>query len=149
MVEDQAATYPLTIDPTISQQAYLKASNTGAADAFGYSVAISGDTVVVGAIREDSKATGVNGDQTDNSAPGSGAAYVFVRGGGIWSQQAYLKASNTDSGDQFGISLAISGDTVVVGVTDTVHNWGLYILALMEDLVAAVLKMLIIILQVS
>ena len=78
-----------------SQQAYLKASNTEDGDQFGYSVAVSGDTVVVGAI-EDSSATGVNGDQTDNNARSSGAAYVFVRSGTTWSQQAYLKASNTD-----------------------------------------------------
>ena len=59
------------------------------------SVAVSGDTVVVGASEEDSNATGVNGNQSDNSAVDSGAAYVFVRSGTNWSQQAYLKASNT------------------------------------------------------
>ena len=78
-------------------------------------MAVSGDTVVVGAIGEDSNATGVNGDQSDNSATDSGAAYVFVRSGTNWSQQAYLKASNTGAGDHFGISVAVSGDTVVVG----------------------------------
>ena len=46
---------------------YLKASNTGADDWFGRAVAVSGDTVVVGAYREDSNATGVNGYQADNS----------------------------------------------------------------------------------
>ena len=61
-----------------TQQAYLKASNTGAGDWFGYSVAVSGGTVVVGAYAEDSSATGVNGDQADNSASYAGAAYVFV-----------------------------------------------------------------------
>jgi uncharacterized repeat protein (TIGR01451 family) len=98
-----------------SQQAYLKASNTWATDHFGWSVAISGDTVVVGAFFEDSSATGVDGNQADNSAANSGAAYVFVRSGSTWSQQAYLKASNTDAGDQFGYSVAVSGDTVLVG----------------------------------
>ena len=63
---------------TWTQQAYIKASNTDAGDAFGYSVAISGDTLAVGAQGEDSKATGINGDQTNNSASGSGAAYVFA-----------------------------------------------------------------------
>ena len=67
------------------QQAYLKASNPGASDLFGYSVAVSGDTVVVGAPGETSNATGVNGNQADNSASNSGAAYVFVRRGGTWS----------------------------------------------------------------
>jgi cysteine-rich repeat protein len=114
VVEDNGARYPLTIDP-IAQQAYLKASNADVLDYFGISVAISGDTVVVGALGEDSAATGVNGDQSDNSAIHSGAAYVFVRSGTTWSQQAYLKASNTDADDGFGYAVGISGDTVVVG----------------------------------
>ena len=100
---------------TWSQQAYLKASNADASDRFGGAVAISGDTLVVGAWGEDSSATGVNGNQADNSAPGSGAAYVFVRSGTAWSQQAYLKASNTGASDDFGGAVAISGNTVVVG----------------------------------
>jgi hypothetical protein len=86
LVDDATADYPLTIDP-VAQQAYLKASNTGMQDIFG-AVAVSGDTVVVGASLEDSNATGVNGNQADNSAEASGAAYVFVRSGGVWSQQA-------------------------------------------------------------
>ncbi len=97
------------------QQAYLKASNTGPGDNFGWSVAVSGDTAVVGAPRERSSATGVNGDQGDNSALAAGAAYVFVRDGTNWTQQAYLKASNTAASDFFGWSVAVSGDTVVVG----------------------------------
>ena len=77
---------------------------------------MSGDTVVVGANLEDSNATGVNGNQADNNEGESGAAYVFVRdGAGNWSQQAYLKASNTEANDAFGESVAISDDTVVVG----------------------------------
>jgi hypothetical protein len=99
-----------------TQQAYLKASNTGAVDNFGDSaVAVEGDTIVIGAPREDSNATGVNGNQSDNSATDSGAAYVFVRSGTNWNQQAYLKASNTRAGDLFGISAAVSGDTIVIG----------------------------------
>src|SRR6185436_5843616 len=103
---------------TWSQQAYLKASNTGANDFFGGTVAMSGDTVVVGAYGEDSSATGVNGNQGDNSMPSSGAVYVFARNGVTWSQQAYLKASNTGASDSFGLGLAVSGDTVVVGAED-------------------------------
>ena len=97
-----------------TQQAYLKASNPGAVDQFGQSVAISGDTVVVGARYEDSSTTGVNTTPNESGVE-SGAAYVFVRNSGVWTQQAYLKASNSESGDQFGWSVAISGDTVVVG----------------------------------
>ena len=113
-VDDRGAAYPVTIDP-VAQQAYLKASNTGRDDLFGSSVAISGDTVVVGARWEASNATGVDGNQADNSAARSGAAYVFIRSAGLWSQQAYLKASNTGAGDWFGASVAVDGDTVVVG----------------------------------
>jgi hypothetical protein len=116
-VDDTGADYPLTIDP-IAQQAYLKASNTDAGDSFGRSVSISGDTLVVGADTEDSSATGVNGDQLDNSAADSGAVYVFVRSGTGWSQQAYLKASNTNAGDLFGSSVSISGDTLVVSADE-------------------------------
>src|SRR5207244_2147045 len=104
------------------QQAYLKASNAEANDFFGASVAISGDTIVVGATSEDSNATGVNGDGGNNSEVNSGAAYVFVRSGATWTQQAYLKASNTGGSDFFGGSVAISGDTIVVGATSEDSN---------------------------
>ncbi|HJK98392.1 MAG TPA: hypothetical protein RMF84_14270, partial [Polyangiaceae bacterium LLY-WYZ-14_1] len=108
-----------------SQQAYVKASNTGSrtfeGDAFGAAIALDGDTLVVGAPGEESIATGVNGDQDDNTSRDHGAAYVFVRSGTTWTQQAYLKASNTSDvfagfgGDGFGSTVAIQGDTVVVG----------------------------------
>ena len=82
------------ISPTLlaapAQQAYLKASNTDSNDQFGFSVAVSGDTMVIGAYQEASSATGVNGDQSDNSATNSGAAYVFVRSGTNRTHQAYL-----------------------------------------------------------
>ena len=98
-----------------TQQAYLKASNAERVDRFGFSVAVSDDTVVIGAYEESSSALGVNGNQSDNSAGQSGAAYVFVRSGTNWTQQAYLKAANTGAGDWFGLTVAVSGDTVVVG----------------------------------
>jgi len=96
-------------------QAYLKASTPGWDKLFGWSVAISGDIIVVGAPMERSGATGVNGDETDDSAPDAGAAYVFVRDGTNWTQEAYLKASNTALGQQFGRTVAVSGNTVLVG----------------------------------
>jgi hypothetical protein len=98
-----------------SQEAYLKASNAGPGDFFGRSVALSGDTLVVGAYGEDSDATGVDGDGASNLAPFSGAAYVFRRSGGAWSQEAYLKAHNTGTFDYFGISVAVDGETLAVG----------------------------------
>lgn len=104
------------------QQAYLKASNPGINDQFGSLVALSadGNTLAVSAYFEDSRAIGVNGDQADNSMEQSGAVYVFARTGAVWSQQAYLKASNTgeaEEGDQFGFSLALSddGNTLAAG----------------------------------
>ncbi|MEZ5301989.1 MAG: FG-GAP repeat protein [Verrucomicrobiales bacterium] len=86
----------------------------GGGDRFGGAVAISGDTVVVGALGEDSGASGVN-SVPDESASSAGAAYVFVRNGGTWSQQAYLKPGNPGASDLFGTSVAVSGDTVAVG----------------------------------
>jgi hypothetical protein len=93
----------------------VKASNTDPSDYFGLRVAISGDTMVVGAYGEDSTATGVNGPINNNDAPDSGAAYVFVRTGPNWTQQVYLKASNSGDGDYFGLAVAICGDTIVIG----------------------------------
>lgn len=108
-----------------SQQAYVKASNTGAGDTFGGSVALSadGNTLAVGAFQEDSKATGINGDQFDNSADGSGAAYVFTRSAGVWSQQAYVKASNTTAFASFGanVTLAADGDTLAVTSSGAIY----------------------------
>ncbi|SCZ68400.1 hypothetical protein [Thiohalomonas denitrificans] len=106
-------------DTTWSQQAYVKASNAEASDYFGGALSLSadGDTLAVGASGEDSVATGIGGDQSDNSASSSGAVYVFTRSGSDWSQGAYVKASNTESGDMFGgaLSLSADGNTVAVG----------------------------------
>jgi len=102
-----------------TQQAYVKASNTGADDNFGGAVALSGDghTLAVGAYKEDSAATGVNGDQADNSAGDAGAVYVYTRDtGGVWTQQAYVKASNTEALDYFGGEVALSGDGNMLAV---------------------------------
>ena len=114
VVDARDAVYPVTVDP-IAQQAYLKASNTGAGDLFGIAVDASANTVVVGAPSEDSNATGANGNQADNTLVDAGAVYVFERVGGVWSQQAYLKASNSGSADLFGLSVDLAGNTLVVG----------------------------------
>jgi hypothetical protein len=99
---------------TCTQQAHLKASNAEESNLFGCAVSISGDTIVAGAWRESSNATGVNGDQSNNDIVEAGAAYVFVRNGTSWNQQAYLKASNPGPFDRFGIEVSISEDTIVV-----------------------------------
>jgi hypothetical protein len=116
-----------------TQQAYVKASNAGSGDYFGSSVDLSadGNTLAVAAHWEASDATGINGNQQDNSIPQAGAVYIFTRSGGRWTQQAYIKSSNTGEklpaegdalvgggdGDQFGFSLALSadGNTLAVG----------------------------------
>jgi ketosteroid isomerase-like protein len=102
------------------QDAYLKASNAGANDWFGYSVAVSGSTIAVAAYGEASNQTTItNADgsaSANDSASAAGAVYVFKRdANGDWIQDAYLKASNAWSGDYFGSSVAISGSTIVVG----------------------------------
>jgi hypothetical protein len=76
-----------------SQEAYVKASSPGANDNFGRSLALSDDgaTLVIGAAAEDRAATGIDGDQADNAASKSGAAYVFTRSAASWAQQPYLK----------------------------------------------------------
>ena len=100
---------------TWSEEAYLTASNPRAGAAFGGSVALSGDTLAVGSSAESSGATGINGDQSDTSAPNAGAVYVFLRSGTTWSQQAYVKASNTRTGAEFGVAVTLDSDTLAVG----------------------------------
>src|SRR5690348_17296190 len=73
---------------TWAQQAYLKAANAGVSDNFGSSVAVSDDIIVVGAPGESGDATSTMSASNDN-ASGAGAAYVFVRSGTTWAQQAY------------------------------------------------------------
>lgn len=122
VAEDSGAVYVFTrAGSTWTQQAYVKASNTSPSSDFGGAVALSGDgnTLVVGARDEDGAATGINGNQADRSATSSGAAYSFARSGGVWTQTAYLKASNTNASDAFGRALALSADgsTLAVGAS--------------------------------
>ena len=120
-ITDSGAVYVFTRSGvTWTQQQRLKAANAGVSDVFGIAVAISndGNTIAIGAAGEDSNATGINEDSTNESANESGAAYVFTRSGGNWSQRAFLKAPNTDAGDSFGfhgIALSGDGDTLAVG----------------------------------
>ena len=79
---EAGAVYTFTRDAgNWAQQAYIKASNTGADDRFGSAVSLSSDggTLAVSAVREDGSAVGVDGNQDDNSASDSGAVYVFIR----------------------------------------------------------------------
>ena len=67
---------------------------------------------MVGAYAESSS---TSDDENDNSASQSGAVYMFTRNSGIWTQKAYIKASNVEAGDGFGYSVDINQDSVVIG----------------------------------
>jgi len=101
------------------EQAFIKASNPDLEDWFSVRLALSrdGSRLFVGAAMEDSAAKGINGAQDDDSAEDSGAAYLYERSGTTWRQLAYIKASNTEAYDEFGSSVAISGDgrTILAG----------------------------------
>jgi len=106
--ENQGSAYVFTrSDTTWTQQQKLIANDGEAGHFFGRSVAISGDTVVAG---ENLDKVGANEAQ--------GSVYVFTRNGTVWTQQQKLIAADGEAGDFFGLSVAISGDTVVVGAPD-------------------------------
>jgi len=159
VVEDSRAVYPVTIDPTVTQIMLVPSDGAGSAS-LGQSVAIAGNTAVVGAPSEgaltgaayvfvltgvtwtqQAKLTasdGASGDQFGSSvslfgttavigAPGNsaqGAAYVFTTSGFTWTQQAKLTASDGAAGDQFGVSVAVSGPTAIVGASGSASNQG-------------------------
>ncbi|MDM8542802.1 cohesin domain-containing protein [Desulfococcaceae bacterium HSG9] len=102
--DDSHARYPVTVDPWI-QQVKLTAGDAAASDYFGCSVAVSGDTAVVGASHD------------DDAGDYSGSAYVFERDNGTdnWGLAAKLTADDAAAWDFFGCSVAVSGDTAVVG----------------------------------
>jgi hypothetical protein len=118
---DAGAAYVFAHDGQVwSQQAYVQASTIKPIIDFGWSAALSddGDTMAIGACFESSDATGIDGDENDQSAPDAGAVYMFVRDGqNAWSQQAFVKASNSDDGDDFGRSVALSGDGNTLAVS--------------------------------
>jgi hypothetical protein len=110
--EDGITTKTYTVDVTrqladeFAQQAYLKALDAEEGDRFGFSISLSNDTLAVGAVGK---------NNVDNSKQDIGAVYVFSRNNGIWTQQAYLKALDAEDNDQFGFSVALSGDSLAVG----------------------------------
>lgn len=105
-IDARGAAWPVAIDPiVVNEQAKLTAADSTPDDEFGYSVALWGDSALVGA----------NGP--DGNPSNAGAAYVFTRMDSTWSQQAKLTASDGSGGDDFGISVALSGDTALVGAT--------------------------------
>ncbi len=156
-VDDQAALYPVTVDPTTEYLTAKLLPNDGSRYTwFGYSVSLSGDTVFVGAPANDGFTGAVyvfvrQGEEwiqqgerlvandfalydrfgysvslwgeiavigsmfADGNMTNSGAAYVFVRSGETWSQQAKLVSDDGAGNDRFGVSVSVWGDMVLVG----------------------------------
>jgi hypothetical protein len=121
---DSGAVYVLVrAGATWTQQAYLKGPvyaqrPSHPASQLGAALALSGngDTLVVSSTLEDSDAAGIDGTPTNATLAESGAAYVFARAAGTWSQQAFLKASNPDAQDVFGFSVDVSDDGNIVAI---------------------------------
>lgn len=103
-VEDAGAAYPVTIDPTWTEEAILTANDASQSAAFGLSVSVDGDTAIVGARGADLE-----------GVPDAGAAYVFTRRGSAWTQQAVLSANDKTPTAYFGWSVSLSGNTAVIG----------------------------------
>ena len=98
----------------LTEDVKLTASDAAAGDGFGGSVGISGDTVIVGASTD------------DDDGNFSGSAYVFRRdagGAGAWGEVTKLTAADADATDQFGVAVAISGDTAIVGAFREGDSW--------------------------
>jgi hypothetical protein len=106
-------TYPLMINPLIYVEQKVIASDGEANDNFGWSAALDGDTALVGVYND---VIGANQSQ--------GSAYVFTRSGTTWSQQQKLTASDGEADDNFGWSVALSGDTALVGAKGDNTNQG-------------------------
>ena len=102
---DSGSAYVFVHSESWNEQQKLTASDAATGDLFGNSVAVSGDTIVIGA------------DGDDVAGSNSGSAYVFVRSGSTWTQEQKLIASDDAAGDNFGGSVSISGETIVVGAT--------------------------------
>ena len=111
----RSARYEVLAERTGAEDAFLKAMYPETNDTFGYSVAISGDTIAVGATSEDGAVAGVDGDQTNNGTSESGAVYIFVREGTTWRQQAYIKSDRPEALNYFGGAVVLDGDTLLVG----------------------------------
>jgi hypothetical protein len=103
------------VDERWSRTAVLSAAIPRTSDYFGASVALSGNTLLVGGNGDPSGSLGIPGDPTRTDAPYAGAAYLFERAGDQWIPTGYLKATNTARDQGLGWSAALSGDTAVVG----------------------------------
>lgn len=102
-VNDTGASYPVIIDPLFTAETKLTTSDATPGSRSGWSVAVDGNTAVVGTPFD------------DVGASDTGSAYVFVRAAGTWSLQAKLTASDAQAGDRFGWAVTVSGDSAVIG----------------------------------
>jgi hypothetical protein len=120
IVDDRDAQYPVIVDPSWARQQELTASDAATGDEFGLSVAVDGDTAVIGAP-----------DKTIESHKGQGAAYVFVRSAHVWTEQQELHSALGYAGENFGLAVALSGSTVVIGANEAayvfVNNHGVWV----------------------
>lgn len=110
------------VDDVWQRKEFIRAHNEDDGDQFGHSLALDGDTLVVGAQLEDSAYRGaIQGPVAapDDGAENSGAVYVYnyLEESEVWSQVAYLKASNSERNDLFGYSVAVYGDLIAVGAS--------------------------------
>ena len=99
---------------TWAEDGVLKAANADAGDAFGHALALGADGTHLAASAYSE--AGRAGQPEDNGLPNSGAVYTFARGASGWAATGYLKASNADSGDRFGQSVAFDGAAELLAV---------------------------------
>ena len=98
---------------TWTYDTYLKATNSQAGDWVGRAVAMHDNTIALGAYREDGCGDGFGADPQNDGCANAGAAYVFTEQGGTWISGGYVKATNSDAGDEYGRSIAINANTLV------------------------------------
>lgn len=105
---------------TWHQEAYIKPPVTSIGQKFGSSLSLWGDLLAVGSTDEASSSLNIingGGASADTASTARGSGYVFRRQGVTWSQEAYLKASNGSTNDFYGNSIAVNGDSIVVGAS--------------------------------
>jgi hypothetical protein len=115
LVDDSTARYPIVIDPLIYTETTLTAASGDSGDLFGFAVAIDGNTAVIGAPGDE--------DVTTPDAT-AGSVYVYVRSGRNWVEQAHLYPDPVLAFGTFGASVAVDGDTLVVGDPEGGNNNG-------------------------
>ena len=124
--ENSGAVYVYSFDGSMwSDPVFLKASNIGEGDNFGFSISLSddGQSLAVGALGEDSATTGINSEANELSQE-SGAVYLFKKTHDTWIAPSYIKAPNTDDNDAFGTAVALSGNGESLAIGAPMENSG-------------------------